>query len=66
MIHGLRTQRWKLITYPGEDFEELYDLETDPLELTNLARDPASSGTLAELRAQLAERRDAALKPATS
>jgi uncharacterized sulfatase len=30
--------------------EELYDLEKDPFELTNVAGDPAYAGTLAELR----------------
>jgi N-sulfoglucosamine sulfohydrolase len=33
--------------------EELYDLEKDPNELTNLAADPAAAGVLADLRARL-------------
>ena len=38
-IHSLRTERWKLVRYPGTDGEvlELYDLARDPGELENRA-----------------------------
>ncbi|MDP0489954.1 MAG: sulfatase-like hydrolase/transferase [Verrucomicrobiota bacterium JB023] len=50
--HGIRTARWKYFRYYEQDpvLEELYDLENDPLEQTNLAADPAYSETLQELR----------------
>lgn len=37
---GVRTERWKYITYPETDYvDELYDLENDPHEMDNLAVD---------------------------
>lgn len=35
--------------YNGFDFDELYDLQTDPHEMVNLARDPAYDGVRREL-----------------
>jgi arylsulfatase A-like enzyme len=64
--YGYRTERYKLIyyyndgmglpgtgplVYPGE--WELYDLDTDPEELRNVAADPAYAGIRAELEAAL-------------
>jgi arylsulfatase A-like enzyme len=51
---GVRTERWKYVTYPTlQDLDELYDLQTDPHEMTNLAADPAFAGKLAEMKAEL-------------
>jgi len=48
----IRKDQWKYIYYAG--FEpELFDLQSDPDELTNLAADPACSTVLEELHAAL-------------
>jgi len=46
-------ERWKLIRYPQVDKTQLFDLQTDPLEITNLAEIPAHAGKLTELMALL-------------
>lgn len=48
----VRTRRWKYNYYPP-GHEELFDLENDPGEFTNLARDPAHADTLGELRCRM-------------
>lgn len=49
---GIRTERWKDLRYETleEDSEELFDLQSDPSELRNLARSPEYSEALAEMR----------------
>jgi arylsulfatase A-like enzyme len=37
---AIRDERWKLIRYPQINHTQLFDLESDPLELNNLADDP--------------------------
>ncbi|MFW5744543.1 MAG: sulfatase, partial [Spirochaetota bacterium] len=39
----VRDERWKLVTYSGTDEGQLFDLDTDPDERTNLWSDPASA-----------------------
>lgn len=46
---AVRDSRWKLIRYPLVDETQLFDLQTDPHELTNLAAQPGHAGKVAEL-----------------
>ncbi|HPA18767.1 MAG TPA: hypothetical protein PLU30_13535 [Verrucomicrobiae bacterium] len=47
----IRTPRWKYFFYTsGEEY--LYDMDADPGEETNLARDPAHRATAEELKAR--------------
>jgi arylsulfatase A-like enzyme len=48
---AVRTGSAKLIRYPGhEEWTELYDLLADPLEMTNLANDPARKDLLSRMQ----------------
>ena len=52
---GVRTRRWKYINYidqSGPLAEELYDLQNDPLETNNLARNPEYAEQLRQLQGQ--------------
>lgn len=49
----IRTGRWKYVYYTDGPCDELYDMEADPHELTNLARSPEHGGTVRELRDRL-------------
>src|SRR2546425_4568863 len=51
---GIRTERWAYLRWlaPNPESEELYDIQSDPLEQRNLAADPAYAPTLGALRAQ--------------
>jgi arylsulfatase A-like enzyme len=50
---GIRTMRWKYTRYPETEpvFEQLFDLDADPLERTNLAPLAEHAAVLSELRA---------------
>ena len=50
---AVRNDRWKLIRYPLVDKTQLFDLQTDPLETTNLAGVPEHADKVAELMALL-------------
>jgi arylsulfatase A-like enzyme len=51
---GVRSARWKYVRYATGE-EELYDLDTDPFELENLAARSAEEETLTRLRTRLLE-----------
>jgi choline-sulfatase len=53
----IRAGRHKLIVCHG-DPDQLFDLESDPLELSNLALDPEHGGLVDALRSELAARLD--------
>ncbi|MBX7074296.1 MAG: sulfatase-like hydrolase/transferase [Pirellulales bacterium] len=74
----LRTSRWKIVYRAGQHVRAdgykpsdspvgqelaLYDLESDPHELTNLADDPAAAPTRDELLAQLLKQLRATARP---
>jgi choline-sulfatase len=48
---GIRQGQWKYV-HCELDPEQLYDLDTDPRELTNLARDPAHAEVIDRFRAK--------------
>ena len=51
---AVRTDRWKYIRYVDlEGMDELYDLESDPYEVTNLIDDSHAQTEKAELVAEL-------------
>lgn len=54
---GVRTESWKYIHYIGTDpvQEELFDLETDPKEKSNLVGKPEHAAMLYQLRDRCAE-----------
>lgn len=55
-VHAVRTTKYKYIRYHGIwDINELYDIETDPLEMNNLIRDPAYREISRDLRKSLFE-----------
>ncbi|MCJ7679599.1 MAG: sulfatase [Candidatus Aminicenantes bacterium] len=52
--YGVRTKRYKLMHfYHDIDAWELYDLEKDPREMTNVYDDPAYTDIIAELKTEL-------------
>lgn len=53
---GVRAERWMYFRWTGADpvVEELYDLQSDPLEERNLVAEPGSAGVLETLRGRWA------------
>ena len=50
---SIRDDRWKLIRYPLIDKTQLFDLQTDPHEMTDLGAKPESADKIKELTALL-------------
>jgi arylsulfatase A-like enzyme len=49
--YSIRTSRWRYTLWDdGKQGEQLYDMQTDPEETTNLAADPRHAATVAQLR----------------
>ena len=46
---AVRDERWKLICYPKISYMQLFDLQSDPYERTNLIDRPDSSGHIERL-----------------
>ncbi len=57
-IEALRTDKAKLITYPGRDWIELFDLVKDPYERDNLANDTEYAELLSEMLKTLAREKE--------
>jgi arylsulfatase A-like enzyme len=53
--YGVKTERYKLIHFYGEDIDEweLFDLESDPLEMNNLYGEPGNELLVNDLKAEL-------------
>ena len=45
----LPCERWKLIRYPQVNQTQLFDLQNDPQEITNLAEQPERAKKIVEL-----------------
>ncbi|TFG74233.1 MAG: DUF4976 domain-containing protein, partial [Chrysiogenales bacterium] len=55
---GVRTDRHKLIYYHASDEWELYDIQADPMEMTNLYDLPEHAALVERLKRRLAELQD--------
>lgn len=59
-IEGVREERWKYVRFIDRNpiYEQLFDLEKEPFEETNLATSPDHQGELERLRAEWAHLRE--------
>ncbi|WP_372756125.1 sulfatase-like hydrolase/transferase [Mariniflexile sp.] len=48
-VRAVRTDEWKLIKYPNQNYQQLFNLVNDPLELNNLAELPENKNKVDEL-----------------
>ena len=63
--YSIRTPRYRYTQWghQGSDGQELYDHQSDPNEMNNLANDPAQAETIDRLAKLLQQRVDAAARP---
>lgn len=56
-VIAVRTKQWKYVTYPLDDSltGELYDLRTDPEELSNLVGNPGYADITEHMKRELAQ-----------
>ncbi len=54
--YSLRSLKWRFTYYPGKDYGELYDLEKDPHEFTNLWNDSRMQNLKLTLTRELLDR----------
>jgi arylsulfatase A-like enzyme len=59
----VRTPEWKLITYKGDQTDQLFDMRNDKGEMRNLALEGRYADVVADLKKLLAEW-EAQLEPA--
>jgi iduronate 2-sulfatase len=60
--HGLRSDRWAYMRY-SDGSEELYDMDGDPNQYTNLANMPAHASVLETFRGQIQQRGQSTSEP---
>lgn len=59
-VEGVVSREWKYMRFTEHDYEELYDLKSDPLEKVNLATDPAFGDEISKLRGRYEELKEKA------
>lgn len=55
---AVRKGPWKLLRYPKVDVTQLFNLDSDPHEMNNMANDPAYSDKVSEMLALLEEQQE--------
>ncbi|MBI1353903.1 MAG: sulfatase-like hydrolase/transferase [Acidobacteria bacterium] len=55
LMRSVRDERWKLIRYPQINHTQLFDLQSDPYEMKNLAEDPAQASRVSRMMGMIAD-----------
>jgi len=48
-VRAVRTDEWKMIVYPQQNYIQLFNLKKDPLEMNNLSGDSANKGIVTKM-----------------